>query len=949
MLQLWFWMGLGSAFASGEAEEAEMTFQLGTKDYGNEDYISALGFFLASNRLAPNPSVAFNIARCYAKLGKYAEAFRWFSVAGEGLTDPKIKNAIASELQGIIPKVVIYEMISDPPGATVYSERKELGGIGVTPLRIAMPPTTDDKARLFLFEREGWQSKTVEGVTGRAGQTISVQTSLVQVVGTIDIMATKGTSVHQGAPDGPVLCVAPCQARLPPGNWVLYFRREGFRDVARQFEVVADKTSTSVVDLMPNTGSVVINATERGALVEIDGTAVGFSPTVAQGVPVGERVVRVSRQGYEPVERTVMVEIDRSVTLDDIELIPLNEVSAVSRRAERLEFAPASVTVIGQEELDAFQYPTIYEALRGVRGFALTYDSVYGGTNVRGLGQANDFNNRLLVLQDGASLNDNFYLQSFISYDGRIDLGGIDRIEVVRGPGSVLYGTGAVSGVVNLVTDPFDSPEGTEIAVGTYDNHVLRARAQSHYNFNDSLGFRAAISGGTSQGREVVADPIGTENALVLDNFDKFDGATTHGRLWLGDATIQWYHSWRDVTIPTGIFFTRVNDSKHVWTDERTMAELRYEPKLSSTVQLLTRGTFNRYRYHGILPYPGYTSDESVLGLSGGGEIRLQIEPSESLRVTLGGVADHTPQASVYGEDTSRDGETSPPYIDADTPYTIGAGYGTLDLVPAPALRLNAGARLDYWSTFGLSISPRLSAILFPARSDTIKLMGGRAFRAPSIYEFSYDTPFQVAPDEGTLRPESVWSGELEYSHLFGTAWTGLLASHASLIDNLVTTIPAEGPDGGPALTYINDPNQTRILGFDAELRRTFQDGWMLSGFYSLLDPRTAGGELITNAPQHNAGLKVIIPISAPGARLAFRSSLEAPRRIDTLHDYGTRFAVISDLVLSGSVPERGISYAAGIYNLLDTSYSLPVLDNYPFRTMPQQGRSIMATLSARF
>ncbi|MEZ4235404.1 MAG: PEGA domain-containing protein [Myxococcota bacterium] len=929
--------------ASGEAEEAEVTFNLGARAYVDGNYEEALAQFLASNRLAPNASVAFNIARCYARLDKYAEAFRWFTLAGEGLSDPKVQRAVQDELKSITPKVVVYDITSDPPGATVYNERKDLGIVGVTPFRIAQSPSSEP--RTFLFERDGYESTEVSGVRGGRGETVPVTTSLVQVVGTVAFHAPEGTVVHQGAPDGPVVCEAPCDEKFAPGNWVFYFHKDGFRDALRQLEVVRDQTTTTLVELAPNTGSIVVDATERGALVEVDGKAAGFTPAVLQGVAVGPREVRVSRPGYEPVVIDVEVETDKQVSLDDLELLPLNEISAVSRRLEKIELAPSSVTVIGQEELKAFRYPTIYEALRGVRGFALTYDGVYGGTNVRGIGQANDFNNRILLLTDGAVLNDNFYLQSFISYDSRTDLGGIERIEVVRGPGSVLYGTGAFSGVVNLVTESLDAPQGTTVEVGTFDNAVLRARAQAHYKLSDGIGFRASVSAGMSPGREEDVDPRGAAtDELTLSGFDKWEGATTHGRIWLKDLTVQWFHAWRDIHIPTGVYFTNYNDERHVWTDARSLFEARYEPQLSEAVKLYTRAYLYRSYYDATLPYGNIASVESTLGVATGAELRVQAEVGEKFRATIGSLAEHSPTAHVHGEDQKRDGTVLDTYVEVNQPYTVLAGYGVFDIIPVESVRLTLGARADYWTTFGSAISPRAALILIPKEGNYLKIMGGRAFRAPSIYEFAYDAPFQIKPTE-LLKPETVWSGEVEYTHAFDEAWTGLVAGHASYVEDLITTV-----DAGPgAVTYTNSNEPLRIGGLDFELRRGFQGGWMVSGFYSLLDSRTEGGELVPNAPIHNAGAKLIVPVSAPAARVAFRASLDAPRRIDTTREDYTGWAVVADLVLSGMVPERGFEYGVGLYNLFDQKYREPVIDNYPFRTVPQQGRSLMATLSMRF
>jgi outer membrane receptor for ferrienterochelin and colicins len=105
--------------------------------------------------------------------------------------------------------------------------------------------------------------------------------------------------------------------------------------------------------------------------------------------------VRVSARGYEPEEAVVEVTRERQVELTSLRMRTLHEVSAASREVETIEDAPASVSVISTAELEAFRYPTLVEALRGQRGFALTSDSTYSNAGVRGIGQPNDYNSRL--------------------------------------------------------------------------------------------------------------------------------------------------------------------------------------------------------------------------------------------------------------------------------------------------------------------------------------------------------------------------------------------------------------------------------------------------------------------------------------------------------------------------------------------------------------------------
>ncbi|MEZ4318354.1 MAG: TonB-dependent receptor [Myxococcota bacterium] len=934
------------ALAQSIADEADVHFQIGAEAYDKFDYETALIHFMQSNRLSPNAVTAGNVGHTYASMRKFPEAYRWYALA-KSMSDTADASLVDS-MKAIQPNVILVNLASDPPGATVYVNQKSLGAVATTPATIALPAGD----YTFIMERDGYTVFTSEKASMKQlGKTVDVAGQLSRITGRVSVSGESDVEVRLGAEDGEILCTTPCEVDVPIGQQIVYFKKDGFRSQPALLLVETDKPSTVQANLLQITGSVAVAATERGAAVEIDGVQVGFTPAVAQGVAAGVRKLKVSLRGFETVEREIEVPPDGQLTIDDIELVPINEVTAVSRRAESVALAPSSVTLISRDELQAFRYPTIYEALRGVRGMSLTYDSIYGSAAVRGLGQANDFGNRLLILSDGATLNDPILYQSFISYDGRVDLGGVERIEVVRGPGSVLYGTGAVSGVVNLIGESQDTPESAELSVGTFDNHVYRARAQAHYNLSDKVGFRASVSAAGSQGRNELLNPRGPDDELAVKGFDRFQGATTTGRVWLGDATVQWYHAFRKIHIPTGVYDTDLNSpNTNYWVDNRSMVELRYEPKLSEKVRLLTRAYFNRYQYDGFLPYGDYTSVEKYVALSGGAEARIIAEPSEKFRVQAGALIDATPSLTLDGEDRYEDGEAES-YLEESQPYQIAAGYAVLDIVPIPEIRITAGARADYWSTFGgLALSPRFALVLVPDEGDVIKVLAGRAFRAPSTYELYYNIPgVQVRPDSQgiDIEPETVWSTELEYSHAFDEVWTGLISGHYSVAQKLIETV--EAPDEPDVLTYDNSGENIRIVGADVELRRDFRGGWMLSGFYSLLDSRYAQtNQLVPNVPAHNAGAKFIMPIATPAARVAFRTNLEAPRRIDLVNDDKTGWAVVSDVVLSGTVPDRGFDYAVGVYNLFNQNYRQPLSDTFPFRTMPQQGRSLMAELTLR-
>ena len=99
-----------------------------------------------------------------------------------------------------------------------------------------------------------------------------------------------------------------------------------------------------------------------------------------------------------------------------------------------------------------YGHRTLADTLASVRGFYSTYDRNYSYVGMRGFARPGDYNTRVLLLIDGQRLNDPIYDMAPIGTDFPIDISLIERVEVIRGPGSSLYGTNAVMAVINVIT-----------------------------------------------------------------------------------------------------------------------------------------------------------------------------------------------------------------------------------------------------------------------------------------------------------------------------------------------------------------------------------------------------------------------------------------------------------------------------------------------------------------
>src|SRR5262249_28087166 len=147
------------------------------------NYDAALEHFFISNRLAPNRNVLFNIGSAFEHLRKYADAHRYYVDAADGETDAEALKADRAALARVTPRVAVLEVITDPPGATLYLDRKSLGSVGRAPRPLALQP---GRVKV-LAELDGYEPAESEPVEARLGNSARVELSLKRIVGTLRV------------------------------------------------------------------------------------------------------------------------------------------------------------------------------------------------------------------------------------------------------------------------------------------------------------------------------------------------------------------------------------------------------------------------------------------------------------------------------------------------------------------------------------------------------------------------------------------------------------------------------------------------------------------------------------------------------------------------------------------------------------------------------------------
>ncbi|MFU8805335.1 MAG: TonB-dependent receptor domain-containing protein, partial [Bradymonadaceae bacterium] len=851
---------------TGSADEAEVEFRLGNQAFLAGRFDAALGHYFASHRLVPNRNVIFNIAKCYENLRLYVEAYRYYQLYLETAADDE-QESIRKAMQDLERRVGLLVIESDPAGATIYLDRLDLGSFGTTPMEVPVRP---GEYRIIL-DHPGYEIREFETLTIEAGQRIEQATSLVRREG---VLALSGAPDHVSVtvlPSGsPQSFQLPGEFHLPVGAQTLRIESTGYEALELPVEILEREVVRAQVALTRQTGTLVVTASELNSAVFLNGQLVGFTPIVIPNVDVGSHTLSINQEGFEAFVSQLDVEADTRQEVSAT-LSAASEVAAASRVAESLRDAPASVSLISSREIDAFAYSGTADAIAGVRGFFYTNDMSYRLVGVRGYGPFGQFGNRTLVQLDGHTINDSWVEASYNQFEVLSDLYGLDRIEVVRGPNSLLYGSGAFQGVVNLVSPELDDPyRPSRVGTSAVSEGVLRAYAHVRHPFEDVKGgiqLSAGVVGG--QGRDFFSparlDSVDYPTGIA-QNMGDFNTVTTRANVQVGDFRLYSYWNEFDQQIPTGAYEVIFADPRARSNERRGYVGMRHDHTWREVVDVQTRVYYDYYRFRGAYPYPeddGGLLQDNFDGHWGGVDTRLTFRPFQGSRLSVGA------ELVRHFIHDARSVDLEETILDSSNPFWKTSTHAMLRQDFHERFGLLVGARYDLWLFDTLpgsdgeraarqigNINPRLVLMGRPTETGTLKLMTGRGFRAPSVYELTYNDGGITQIASPDLEPETIYSGELEYTQELGDSFELVGAIFLNHIDTRIEQ-DGGGVEDDP-LQFVNRHDPLWTGGAEVELRRPFLRGWMVSAHYAW--QRTRIGDISTlwtssppipNSPTH--------------------------------------------------------------------------------------------------
>ena len=300
-------LGLPAPARADDASEAALHFELGSRLYGSGDYAEALDHFLAANRLAPNPSYAFNIAQTYALLGRQRDAYNWYETH---LTEYTLSEADRAEStarrDALAARLAIIDVTCDPPGAEVFLDRTELGNVGRAPRRLAVEPGSH-----VVFGRHVGHHESSVTVLAVLGAVVPAQLSLPSLEGTLTVVTEPPGATVRLEQGGASLGATPLEVTLPVGTHVLVIELAEHLTDRRAVTLEENAALRLEVELEANartTSVLSVTSTPAGASVELRDISLGGTPLSLDGLSPGAARIRVSLEGHEPWSGEIVLE-----------------------------------------------------------------------------------------------------------------------------------------------------------------------------------------------------------------------------------------------------------------------------------------------------------------------------------------------------------------------------------------------------------------------------------------------------------------------------------------------------------------------------------------------------------------------------------------------------------------------------------------------------------------
>jgi len=563
------------------------------------------------------------------------------------------------------------------------------------------------------------------------------------------------------------------------------------------------------------------------------------------------------------------------------------EVTTASKKSQSISEAPAIITVITEDQIKEYGVNSLSELMSYVPGF--TVQDAYWKRNIitaRGIKQTL-YNDKILVLLNGVPTYDAMAMEHYLDF---IPIASVKRIEIIRGPGSTLYGTNAFAAVINIITKDADNNPG----LYAYQKYGSFNTTETGINFAQKFGKISVNLGGTYTNRDGytkknVVDNKGDtsdikykfRNANIFANITYSDEKVGSISLQTGAMTQIWTKFGPTPTHIFGVngdlengglthykkFYANLIWEKH-FSDKFSTKFITHYNNADNFVEVGQFG-WRLFSTAGALQLIDSTEmnpNRSFIRFSGNiFQEELQVNYSASKMFNLiGGVVSErriTTHLSdvygyyygtpLYGGSTLDDGRVKHPieindmggYVQADGKFDFGLGYV-------------AGIRLTRLGIDGNTyITPRGGLVYNINDNISVKALYGQAFRSPGPHEQYYKVPRVVyGPDiiGKSLKPEKISTTELAADIAIASKYKLRINGFMNTIEDIISrrgTSPEDtiiNPEVANALIYDNlgkqhiSGGEIEIIGYPSDFLSFWANASYKTGTF---DTKNAAGQ----------------------------------------------------------------------------------------------------------
>jgi outer membrane receptor for ferrienterochelin and colicins len=643
------------------------------------------------------------------------------------------------------------------------------------------------------------------------------------------------------------------------------------------------------------------------------------------------------------------------LSLEELMQIDAGQVFGASERLQPSIEAPASVSFITAQEIQRYGYRTLADILRSVRGMYVTNDRNFSWVGIRGFGKPGDYNSRILLLINGHRVNDNVFGQAEIGAEFGLDPATFERVEIIRGPASSLYGDSAFFAVINVITRSGASLDGTSVTVesGTLGTQLVRSSTGRRL----SNGVDLALSGTyeRSDGMQQLFFPAFDSpltNNGIAEGLDGENAKQFYGRVNKGGLTVTGMYGTRTREIPTASSGTVFN--QRLWreesTDRHALLDADYGRSFGET-RLTLRAAYDRFSYSGTYPFAVEADGVPTMVILTEG---LGSRWTATAGATRPFATRHTLRAGAEFIDNLHQDQRATlvgpvPFYDLPNSTTQQALYVQNESKLTSWLILNGGLRYDRYEQFD-RVTPRGAVILLPSSAQSFKYLYGGAFRAPNYFE---QNDFYFGERVHALQPEAIDTHEFVWERYVNDRLRTAVSTYWYKADRLITTVLDDSTFLGA--TYVNQ-GQVRAKGLEleAQVRLSGESRALVSYAIQRAADHETGDEL-PNSPRHMAKGRVSLPgpfgrsfVSLEAQYLSSRTTFPRPDLGDGLYVGKVGAATTANVTLVQPLG-RAWELSAGIRNIFDTKYSDPVSEQHLQEAIEQNGRTARIGLTWKF